>query len=93
MIHFVMHDPKDSVGVVVVEDVHTGMSLNGWIIDEDQMTSVKATQDIPIGHKVALRAMVPGDTVMKYGVDIGMVTSPIPAGAHAHVHNIKTKRW
>ena len=34
-----------------------------------------------------------GDTVIKYGVDIGKVVAPIPKGAHAHVHNIKTKRW
>lgn len=93
MIHFVMHDPNDSVGVVVVEGVRAGMDLNGWIIDEDRMTAAKALQDIPIGHKVALRNMAPGDTVVKYAVDIGIVTAPISAGAHAHVHNIKTKRW
>jgi (2R)-sulfolactate sulfo-lyase subunit alpha len=93
MIHFVMHDPNDSVGVIVVEGVQTGMDLNGWIIDEDRMTSVKAVQDIPIGHKVALRDMASGDTVIKYAVDIGVVTTPIARGAHAHVHNIKTKRW
>ena len=34
-----------------------------------------------------------GDTVIKYGVDIGKVVAPIKAGQHAHVHNIKTKRW
>lgn len=93
MIHFVMHDPHDSVGVVVVEGVQAGMELNGWIIDEDRMTSVKAIQDIPIGHKIALRDMAPGETVMKYATDIGAVTAPIARGAHAHVHNIRTKRW
>ena len=37
--------------------------------------------------------MAPGDTVIKYGVDIGKVVKPIRTGEHAHVHNIKTKRW
>jgi (2R)-sulfolactate sulfo-lyase subunit alpha len=37
--------------------------------------------------------MAVGDTVFKYGVDIGKVVAPITAGEHAHVHNIKTKRW
>ena len=37
--------------------------------------------------------MAVGDTVFKYGVDIGRVVEPIKAGQHAHVHNIKTKRW
>jgi (2R)-sulfolactate sulfo-lyase subunit alpha len=93
MIHFVLHDAKDSVAVVVVEGVKAGMELKGWIMDEDRMTSVQARQDIPIGHKVALRDMAVGDTVVKYGIDMGKVVAPIQAGQHAHVHNIKTKRW
>lgn len=93
MIHFVLHDREDSVAVVVVEGVKAGMKLQGWIMDEDKMTSVKAKQDIPIGHKVALRKMAVGDTVIKYGIDMGKVVKPITAGEHAHVHNIKTKRW
>jgi (2R)-sulfolactate sulfo-lyase subunit alpha len=93
MIHFVLHDAKDTVAVVVVEDVKAGMELKGWIMDEDKSTSVQALQDIPIGHKVALRDMKPGDTVWKYGIDMGKVVAPIKAGEHAHVHNIKTKRW
>ena len=93
MIHFVLHDAADSVAVVVVEGVTAGMELNGWIMDEDKMTSVTAQQDIPIGHKVALREMAVGDTVIKYGIDMGKVVKPIASGEHAHVHNIKTKRW
>ena len=93
MIHFVLHDANDSVAVVVVEGVKAGMDLSGWIMDEDRMTRVTAKQDIPIGHKVALRDMAAGDTVIKYGIDMGKVVKPIRAGEHAHVHNIKTKRW
>lgn len=93
MIHFVLHDAKDTVAVVVVEGVKAGMMLEGWIMDEDKSTSVRAVQDIPIGHKVALKAMAPGDTVWKYGIDMGKVVAPIQPGEHAHVHNIKTKRW
>ena len=93
MIHFVLHDKQDSVAVVVVEGVKAGMKLKGWIMDEDKSTSVTARQDIPIGHKVALRKMAVGDTVIKYGVDIGKVVAAVKTGEHAHVHNIKTKRW
>ena len=32
-------------------------------------------------------------TVNKYGVDIGRAVASIRVGEHAHVHNIKTKRW
>jgi len=93
MIHFVLHDARDTVAVVVVEGVKAGMELSGWIMDEDKRVSVTAKQDIPIGHKVALADMQAGDTVWKYGIDMGKVVAPIRAGEHAHVHNIKTKRW
>jgi (2R)-sulfolactate sulfo-lyase subunit alpha len=93
MIHIVLHDAKDTVGVAVVEGIKAGAVLNAWIMDEDEVVTVSATQDIPIGHKVALKDMNVGDTVYKYGVDIGKVVAPIRKGDHAHVHNIKTKRW
>jgi (2R)-sulfolactate sulfo-lyase subunit alpha len=93
MIHFVLHDAKDNVAVVVVEGVKAGQPLTGWIMDEDRMVEIGARQDIPIGHKLALADMKVGDTVYKYGEDIGRVVAPIRAGEHAHVHNVKTKRW
>jgi (2R)-sulfolactate sulfo-lyase subunit alpha len=93
MIHFVLHDAKDTVAVVVVEGVTANMALKGWIMDEDRMIDITAKQDIPIGHKVALKDMAVGDTVWKYGIDMGKVVVPIKAGEHAHVQNIKTKRW
>jgi len=93
MIHAVLHAAKDTVAVAVVEGVSAGTEMNAWIMDDDTVIQVKALQDIPIGHKVAMRDMAQGDTVFKYGVDIGKVVAPIKAGQHAHVHNIKTKRW
>ena len=93
MIHFVLHDAKDTVAVIVVEGVKTGDKLTGWIMDEDRMINLAAKADIPIGHKVALKDMAVGDTVWKYGIDMGKVVAPISAGQHAHVHNIQTKRW
>jgi (2R)-sulfolactate sulfo-lyase subunit alpha len=93
MIHVVLHDAKDTVGVAVVEGIKAGTELKAWIMDEDKTITVRAVQDIPIGHKVALKDMSVGDTVFKYGIDIGKVVAAIKAGEHAHVHNIKTKRW
>jgi (2R)-sulfolactate sulfo-lyase subunit alpha len=93
VIHCVLHDPDDSVAVVVVEGIKAGTALTGLILDEDRTIDLECRQDIPIGHKVALKDMAVGDTVIKYGVDIGRVVQPIRKGEHAHVHNIKTKRW
>ena len=92
-IHAILHDAKDTVAVAVVEGITAGTEMTAWIMDEDQLIQVQARQDIPIGHKVALKDMNVGDTIYKYGVDIGKVVAPIRAGDHAHVQNIKTKRW
>ncbi len=93
MIHFVVHDENDSVGVVVVEGIKAGRLLTGWVMDQDKELRVRAKNDIPIGHKLAIRGLKANDTVIKYGVDIGRAVAPIKVGEHAHVHNIKTKRW
>ena len=93
MIHFVVHDENDSVGVVVVEGVKAGQKLNGWIMDQDKSIEVTAKSDIPIGHKLAIKPLAKDATVIKYGVDIGRVVAPIAVGEHTHVHNLKTKRW
>ena len=93
MIHFVVHDENDSVGVVVVEGVKAGQKINGWIMDQNKDLVLEAKSDIPIGHKLAIRALDNGATVIKYGVDIGKAIAPIQVGEHTHVQNVRTKRW
>ena len=51
---------------------------------------VTLKQDVPMGHKVALRDIAKGEPVIKYGFPIGSATEDIPAGGHVHVHNIHT---
>jgi (2R)-sulfolactate sulfo-lyase subunit alpha len=92
-IHFLVHDEGDSVGVVVVEGVKAQDTLTGWIMDQDKIVQFQALGDIPIGHKLAIKPLSSGDTVIKYGVDIGRAVAPIRVGEHLHVHNVKTKRW
>ena len=93
MTHFLVHDSSDTVGVVVVEDVRAGQELTGWVMDSDKTIHLKAEDLIPLGHKIALVGIKKGDTVIKYGHDIGKAVSNIGKGCHAHVHNVKTKRW
>ncbi|MEM1057051.1 MAG: altronate dehydratase family protein [Bacteroidota bacterium] len=47
-------------------------------------------QDIPAGHKIALRDYEAGDPVVKYGFPIGRVTRPIARGQWVHSHNLAT---
>ncbi len=51
---------------------------------------VTATEDIPQGHKMAVRAIAAGDNVIKYGLPIGHVTCDVQAGSWLHTHNVKT---
>lgn len=44
------------------------------------------------GHKVALRDIAPGETVVKYGESIGIATANIKRGDYVHVHNLDSAR-
>lgn len=90
---FLVHSPKDNVGVVVVEGLKAGTEMLGVITENDTTLKVTANHDIPIGHKVALKNFSVGDTVIKYGEDIGKIVADAGEGDHIHVHNLKTKRW
>ncbi|HYE01389.1 MAG TPA: flagellar biosynthesis protein FlgA [Alphaproteobacteria bacterium] len=91
--HFIVHDKADNVGVVVVEGVEAGQSCTGWVMETDETITVKVLDAIPLGHKVALGRLDEGDTILKYGHDIGRMVAPVEAGGHVHVQNCKTKRW
>lgn len=91
--HFIVHDAADTVGVIVVEGVTRGMQLDGWVMETNERIARSALADIPLGHKIALRPVKSGETIVKYGHDIGKAVADIAEGGHAHVHNVKTKKW
>lgn len=88
-----VHNKHDNVGVVVVEGLSAGAQLLCVVTEDDSDFTLTLTQDVPLGHKVALRDLAADDTVIKYGADIGRMVSPAATGGHVHVHNLKTKRW
>lgn len=90
---FVVHNHRDTVGVVVVENVEGGAELQGWVMDNDETLVLQVGEPIPLGHKVALRDIARGQTVIKYGEDIGRAVQDIACGRHVHIHNLKTKKW
>ncbi len=49
---------------------------------------LEVRQRILAGHKVALRALAPGEPVLRYGAIIGFATQPIQPGDHVHSHNL-----
>ena len=62
-------------------------------MENDKSIKVNSTNAVPLGHKIALKDLKEGDTILKYGHDIGKVVKSIKKGEHVHVHNVKTKKW
>ena len=79
--------------MVVVEGLAAGTDMLCVVTEDNSDFRLTATQDIPIGHKVALSDLSEGGDIVKYGEDIGRLISDVAKGAHVHVHNLKTKRW
>jgi (2R)-sulfolactate sulfo-lyase subunit alpha len=89
----IIHDEKDNVAVVVIDKIIKKQTCNGWIMENDKSITITSINEIPLGHKIALQDFKEGDTILKYGHDIGKVVKPIKKGDHVHVHNVKTKKW
>lgn len=63
--------------VIINEKDNVGVSLDG-------------DERIPAGHKFALRDIVAGEYVVKYGEIIGRATQDIKKGEWVHTHNVKS---
>ncbi len=91
--HALAHGSKDNVAVVVVEGLKAGTDALVVVTENDTSFRIAVRHDIPIGHKFALLDLSEGDTVIKYGQDVGRMVGPAGKGEHVHTHNMKTKRW
>ena len=76
---FIRLHPRDCV-VVALSDLAPGIPLG----EPDLVTR----DAIPVGHKIAVVAMAPGDPVRKFDQIIGFATQAIAPGQHVHVHNM-----
>lgn len=54
--------------------------------------AIVVREEIPRGHKIALRFIAAGQPVIKYGSPIGLATMNVDAGAHVHTHNVASSR-
>jgi (2R)-sulfolactate sulfo-lyase subunit alpha len=92
MIQFLVHEKADNVGVATA-NIKANEVANGLFMDSQEKIAVKAIQDIPLGHKIALTNIKTDASVIKYAGDIGRAVRDINPGEHVHVHNLKTRRW
>lgn len=75
--------PLDNV-LVALKEVAQGQLLTA---DGQEIT---ALENIPRGHKLALKEIRAGESILKYGCPIGTATQDIPAGGWVHTHNVRT---
>ncbi|NOZ23200.1 MAG: UxaA family hydrolase [Planctomycetes bacterium] len=92
VVHYIVHGEKDTVGVAVV-DLKKGQSLTGWNMAKNSTLRLKAAQNIPLGHKIAVDNIAKGEKVIKYDEEIGNASKAIKKGQHVHTQNLKTARW
>ncbi len=71
----------DNVGVVVDKE---GLSESEFI----EELSLTVLNDLPLGHKIALKEIKKGEPVYKFGHVIGVATVDIKKGEHVHSHNL-----
>ena len=79
----ILLNPADQV-VVALRDLHRGISV---IVSGSNVILV---EDIEFGHKIAIRPILAGEHVLKYGLPIGSATRDILPGEHVHTHNLQS---
>ena len=84
MSRFLQIHPEDNV-VVCLEPMAKGETIT--LSDGREVTAV---EDVPAGHKMAVKNISNGDNVVKYGYAIGHSTEDITIGRWVHTHDIKT---
>ncbi len=87
-----LHEPDDDVGIAVT-DLKKGSQAGAVTLEGKPAGSVRLRDNVPLGHKVAMRDLAENKAVIKYGRPIGKAVQAIPKGAHVHTHNLKTMRW
>jgi len=78
---------EDNVATAL-EDLEPGLvDVMGSTVE----SQAEAFETISLGHKLSVRTIGAGDTIIKYGVPIGVATVRIPAGHWVHLHNCRSQ--
>ena len=81
--------PRDNVATCVLAQ-KTGETA-AYEADGNTIT-VRLLDDIPFGHKLAIRPIAAGGEIVKYGYPIGRAVRDIQPGEHVHIHNAGSLR-
>jgi len=87
-----LHDDNDDVGVAAM-DLKDGEEIQAVTLEGNPVTLITLVDDVPLGHKVAMRDMAANKHILEYGREIGYASVVIVKGGHVHTQNIKSLRW
>jgi altronate dehydratase small subunit len=62
-----------------------------FIVDGESI-EIEIVDPIPLGHKFAIKPIIKGQDIVKYGEFIGKATENIDVGKHVHIHNVESTR-
>jgi len=77
---------QDDHVVIALQAVKQGESLDLGA----ELGMLRVVEDVPAGHKIALRQVKQGDDVLKFGYSIGKAKQQIEPGQWVHTHNMGT---
>ena len=87
-----LHESDDDVGVATM-DLAAGDTVQAVTLEGEPVTELTLVDDVPLAHKVAVRAIDAEADVVEYGRAIGAASTAIQRGAHVHTHNLRSRRW
>jgi hypothetical protein len=85
VVNMIVLDASDNVGIAL-RDIATGE-----LAADAAGHELVAKEDIPQGHKIALRAIAADARIMRLGVPVGIAVPDVAAGHLVHVHNVRSQ--
>lgn len=79
---------NSGLATIRLNDADTVIVATRPIEKGEHLQEVTAVEDIPSGHKIAVKEIAKGEPVLKYGQIIGTAKADIHPGQHVHLQNL-----
>ncbi len=90
--NLLLHTKQDHTGIAI-KDIKAGEKAHGLVLTDYTLIELDASEDIPLGHKIAVKTVSAGQPIIIYGQPVGAAIQTIQPGEHVHTHNMKSLRW
>jgi len=81
---------SDNVATILQKGLEKGATVEVNVGDNSKFIELK--DNILYGHKVAIKPILKGEKILKYGLAIGIAITDISVGEHVHIHNVESTR-